>query len=130
MLNVWGTRRFFWFVVNCWENLTSVFFFFFLSPFPCCFLFLCQSCEGIKDVKDKDKDTLKLNFHFWSLRLFCGMEYFSKLIEIAVFPLSRHLKNFIESFLAYCKFEGLPCASVFSGYVPRRLLQAGGTTHC
>ena len=35
----------------------------------------------------------------------------------------------MESFLANCEDEGLPCMSVFSGYIQLTLLQEGDTTH-
>ena len=45
--NLWGT----WRCVFCrWEILWFVSdSFFLLIPFPCYFLFVCRSCEGIKD---------------------------------------------------------------------------------
>ena len=49
--------------------------FFFLSLFICYLLPVCWSCKGIKDGKEKDKETFKLNFYFQDLQLFCDTIY-------------------------------------------------------
>ena len=73
--------------------------------------------------KERDKDTLKLNFIF--AIYFCRDERFAEPVEIVVLTVETFEES-KESFLANYEFQGLP--SVFSRYVQLMLLGTGDTT--
>ena len=98
---------------------------FLLTPFT--YLFVCQSCKGIKD--GKDRDAFRLDFYFHGLWLLCGDECFPEPAEITALPswgVGRILWNHFWQILS---LRDLPCWSVFSGYVQQRLLLAGDKMH-
>ena len=81
-------------VVNCWyfgEILKFVSDSFFFLPHSLVILFVCRIYKGTED-----KDTLRLKFHFGGLRLFFGVEYFPKPVEIDALSLTGRLKDIIE----------------------------------
>ena len=80
-------------------------------------------------TEKEDTDTFRFNFYFQGLWLFYGEKCFPEPVEMAMLSHTRHLKSTIESSLANYKFEGLPCVSVFSGYIQLRLLLAGDTMY-
>ena len=49
------------------ENLRH--WLFFLSPFTCYLIFVCWSCKGIKDGKERHRNTFKLNSYSTGLLL-------------------------------------------------------------
>ena len=92
------------------------------------FFFLVQSVKGIKDGWKKAGITLDSNFLGGGAQ-FSSAECFPELVEIAMFFLTRRLKNVLESSLASYQFVGSPYVSVFSGYVQLRLLSSGLSRH-
>ena len=117
-------------VVNCWyfwENLMFVSDSFFFLPLSLViFLFVRQSCKGIKNRRKKTRTPLDSNYILRGVWLFCGMECFLKPVEIVTLPQTRCLKNIMES--ALTNYEILSCISVFSEYIQLRL-QLTGVKH-
>ena len=56
------------------------------------------------------------------------LECFSELVEMAVLPQTRYLKDIMKSSLANYKYEGPPCVPVSGDDIQQQLLLAEDTT--